>query len=288
MAWPVRPWLIGMTDRQQPFAAPVGNCKNSTEHLHAGSAGNEKVIVLAEDKTISGYRRVDSNPRTPVSPLTVDDVSLRVRLKKDDVVENDCSCDSAYMLGAMKRVGTAVRSKYHWIPRSQKCYIVMDNAGGHGTDEAIEEYRKMLLDDFNIEIIHQVPRSPYTNLLDLGVWCSLQSMVEKVHYQKRTDVGALVSSVNESWNISSGTSGLDSVIGKVWGRLRNVLVLIAEGKGSNDLVEKKRGKTFRNLDMPIEFLQTPLAPEQQSVATNNGTNDQPYDLVQDEEDSDEE
>ena len=65
-------------------------------------------------------------------------------------------------------------------------------------------------------------------------------------------------------------------------------VLIAEGKGSNDLVEKKRGKKFRNLDMPIEFLQTPLAPEQQSVATNNGTNDQPYDLVQDEEDSDEE
>ena len=122
----------------------------------------------------------------------------------------------------------------------------MDNAGGHGTDATIEQYKKMLLDDFNIELIHQVPRSPYTNLLDLGVWCSLQSTVEKMQYQKRTDV-------YEAWNTSFTVTGLDSVIGKVWNRLSNVLVLILEGNGSNNLVEKKRGKKFYNLDMPADF-----------------------------------
>ena len=50
----------------------------------------------------------------------------------------------------------------------------------------------------------------YTNLLDLGVWCSLQSTVEKMQYQKRTDVDTLVSSVYEAWNTSSTVTGLDS------------------------------------------------------------------------------
>ena len=170
-------------------------------------------------------------------------------------------------------------------PRSERCYIVMDNAGGHGTDATIEQYKKMLLDGTNIELIHQVPRSPYTNLLDLGVWCSLQSTVEKMQYQKRTDVDALVSLVYEAWNTSSTVTGLDSVIGKVWNRLSNVLVLILEGNGSNNLVEKKRGKKFYNLDMPADFLRRP-APEQ-PIAPNIGANDQPfYDLVLDEEESD--
>ena len=38
---------------------------------------------------------------------------------------------------------------------------MMDNTGGHGTDVSIIAYKKMLKDDCNIMIIHQVPRSPY-------------------------------------------------------------------------------------------------------------------------------
>lgn len=49
----------------------------------------------------------------------------------------------------------------------------MDNAGGHGTHEAIRSYTKTLEEDYNIEIIFQIPRSSYTNVLDLGVWMSL-------------------------------------------------------------------------------------------------------------------
>merc|ERR1712183_621252 len=105
-------------------------------------------------------------------------------------------------------------------------FMVMDNAGGHGTKETVKLYTEMLKTKYNIIIIHQVPRSPYTNLLDLGVWCSLQAAVEKEQYMKRTDVSALVNSVRNVWD----TRPLDVVIGKVWARMNKVLRLLVDGK----------------------------------------------------------
>jgi len=43
------------------------------------------------------------------------------------------------------------------------------------------------------------------------------------------------------------------MITRVFDRLQNVLVLIAEAKGKNDLVETKRGKNFYLLDLPIDL-----------------------------------
>ena len=43
------------------------------------------------------------------------------------------------------------------------------------------------------------------------------------------------------------------MITKVFDRLRNILVLIVEAKGKNDLVETKRGKNFYKLDLPIDL-----------------------------------
>ena len=53
----------------------------------------------------------------------------------------------------------------------------------------------------------------------------------------------------ETWNHGH----LDDMITRVFDRLRNVLVLIAEAKGKNDLVETKRGKNFYLLDLPIDL-----------------------------------
>ena len=107
---------------------------------------------------------------------------------------------------------------------------------------------------------------------------------------KRTDIYALVSSVKKAWAVRGNTIGLDHVISKVWGRLRNVLVLIVEGGGSNDSVEKKRGRRFRNLDMSQEFLTAYDGPPPQDEAAD--TDDDPLylDLIvdQEEEDSDNE
>lgn len=43
---------------------------------------------------------------------------------------------------------------------------------------------------------------------------------------------------------------LDGIINKVYGRLKKVLVLVVDGKGSNELVETKRGKQHVRSDLP--------------------------------------
>ena len=48
-------------------------------------------------------------------------------------------------------------------------FLMIDNTGGHGTILAIETHAKILLDGFNIEIIHQVPKLAETKILDLLV-----------------------------------------------------------------------------------------------------------------------
>ena len=123
----------------------------------------------------------------------------------------------------------------------------MENAGGHGTDDAITEYTKRLKEVYNIEIIHQIPRSPFTNVLDLGVWDALQAAVEKQHFMKRCSIDALVNTVNRTWNDDS----LDRSINNVFIRLQKVLCLINEGDGGNNLVETKRG--VKNKDLKFDF-----------------------------------
>jgi hypothetical protein len=48
--------------------------------------------------------------------LSQGDLDLRVRLQKNDELEEDVSCDSAYMLEAMRHVGIYMRAAFHWVP----------------------------------------------------------------------------------------------------------------------------------------------------------------------------
>ena len=137
-----------------------------------------------------------------------------------------------------------MREKFHWLKKDEVAYLVMDQAGGHGSNDAIDEYRRTLKEKYNVEIILQVPRSPYTNVLDLGVWCALQSIVEKQHRGKRCQASALVETVADVWR----TTEISRILTNVFDRMKKVLVLIVEAEGKNDLVETKRGKRFRSLD----------------------------------------
>jgi len=60
---------------------------------------------------------------------------------------------------------------------------------------AITQYIELLLDKYNVQIIFQVPRSPYTNTLDLGVWMCLYASIKREHYLKITNVKPLYNSV---------------------------------------------------------------------------------------------
>ena len=56
------------------------------------------------------------------------------------------------------------------MPRDEEIYLYLDNAGGHGTKEAVETYVTNLERDHNVICVHQRPCSPGSNMLDLGVW----------------------------------------------------------------------------------------------------------------------
>jgi hypothetical protein len=78
----------------------------------------------------------------------------------------DVNCNSEFMLEHMDSIGKAIRESHHWIPAEEPIYLIMDNAGGHGTNDAIEQYVSALWQSYSVKIIHQVDRGPEMNLLD--------------------------------------------------------------------------------------------------------------------------
>ena len=164
-----------------------------------GEIGNTKMIKLEGNIDIRSQKyRVDKDKSLPKVCIPLSALVLKVRVLEGDTVERDISCDSKYMLAAIDRVGKALREKMWWIAKEDEIFLIMDNAGGHGKNDIIELYTLNLKENYNVTIIHQVPRSPYCSTLDLGVWCSLQASVEKTHYMRRCNTDALVRSVKET------------------------------------------------------------------------------------------
>ena len=93
----------------------------------------------------------------------------------------------------------------------------------------------MLEEKYNLKTIFQIPRSPYTNVLDLGEWSSIQAKVEKEHFGKRYEVKALANSLMDTWE----KGDLNDTITSVFKQLKRVLAFIIEAKEKNNLVEEK-------------------------------------------------
>ena len=119
-----------------------------------------------------------------IVPLTLSLLTLFVKVPAGDIVDRDCTVDSEFMLETMPEVGRALRRKFSWLPFNTCIYLVMDNAGGHESYDAKAHYTEAFKKDHNVKIIWQVPRSPETNLLDLGIWMSIQATVENLHHKK--------------------------------------------------------------------------------------------------------
>ena len=168
--------------------------------------------------------------------------SLVVRMKKGDEREVDCSCNSEFMEKIMDEVGKAIRKHYDklGISREIPIFLFLDNAGGHGTQETVDKYVASLKEDHNVVCMFQRPRSPATNMLDLGVWMAFQSLVEKLHLSKRQEVTALCNTVNKAWDELDATK-----LRNVYERWKLVLDLIIKDKGGDRFIESNRGKLFR-------------------------------------------
>jgi len=145
------------------------------------TGGNKKWKELQPDDILDelGMRTMNDGVQ---DAITLDDLELFVQCQQGDEVDDDVICDSKFMLTKIRTIGEALRAAFHWIPANEKIYLVMDNTGGHGTDIAIAQYTAILANDHNVEVVWQVPRSPETNMLDLGVWMSVQAAVMRVHH----------------------------------------------------------------------------------------------------------
>ena len=168
--------------------------------------------------------------------------SLAVRMKKGDEREVDCSCDSAFMERIMDEMGQAIRDVYDTLGVSREIpiFLFMDNAGGHGTREAIDAYVALLKEKHNVVCVFQCPRSPATNMLDLGVWMAFQSVVEKLHLSMRQEVRALCNTVDRAWDELDATK-----LRNVYERWKLVLDLIIKDEGGDRYIEANRGKLFK-------------------------------------------
>ncbi|KAG7357475.1 hypothetical protein IV203_002163 [Nitzschia inconspicua] len=84
--------------------------------------------------------------------------------------------------------------------------------------------------------------SPETNMLHLGIWMSIQAVVTRVHRRRGSHPDALARSVEDAWNNYLSPSAFQNV----HERLKIVLHCIVDDNGGNSLVERKRGKFFRD------------------------------------------
>ena len=118
-----------------------------------------------------------------------------------------------------------------------------------------------LKEDDNVIIIHPVPRGPELNLLDLGVWMSLQSFVEKQHRGNMTDNKALARTCEESWDKFDST-----VFRNVYTQWQKVLQLVIDDKGGSKLVEKRKKEFISPIILPEDY--SPLPEDSDGEAGN--------------------
>ena len=149
------------------------------------------------------------------------------------------------MLHHVPLIAAEMREKMPLVPPTEPIYLVMDNAGCHGTQEAIEEYTRRLRNEYNVVIKFQPAHSPEVNALDLGIWMSLQSSVERKHRNRRRDIDALATTVQEAWRDLPADT-----IQRVFNRIPVVHQLFVESGGDNVNVEERRGR--RNIAVAPE------------------------------------
>jgi len=217
-----------------------------TYHTWSKTKKTKSIIHLSTKSDVYLLRNRTINPEEgPRRPLTIDDLVLHVQYVKGDFKEKDVNCNSQFMNNVMDEIGTSIRRDMTHVPNSEPIYLFMDNAGGHGKENVKDNYKKHLLEKYKIKILWQVPNSPETNLLDLGVWMGIQNSVEDVHRQHRLDEDVLAKSVVDAfWQFPS------EKITNIYKRWFKVLDLMVLNNGGNELIECNRGPNKSSNPLP--------------------------------------
>ena len=240
-------------------AADLVFCYNSFTQVRKTKAINKRLVKLDDHtKPVIGNRKIKYKRKSDESTLgerrvKLKDIELRVNPKSGKLIEKDITCDSDFMMNHIRDIGKSTRATYSFLEETHPVFLFMDNAGGHGKTEVKSEYERILKTEFNVHIVWQVPNSPETNMLDLGVWMALQSKVESIHRGKVMQSNELSKSVHQAFDEIS-----EDVLSRVFERWKMVLHLIRSGKGTNEVIEEHRGKLNRSL---LEPDQLPTVPD---------------------------
>ena len=152
-----------------------------------------------DEKDLILNHRIRTVPGGSDRPIELADFTLHVRVPRGKISEQDCSCDTKFMMDVIHEIGAAICAKKPHVPNWIPIHLFMDNAGGHGTDVAKSQYAFFLLDDYNIQIIWPCPNSLETNMLDLGAWMTIQHVVEEKHRHRMMNANALAQTVVEAF-----------------------------------------------------------------------------------------
>ena len=87
----------------------------------------------------------------------------------------------------------------------------------------------------------QVPRSPETNMMDLGVWMSIQAAVTRVHHNRRCHVDASATSIEDAWTGCLSEKAFKNV----HRRMKIFLQSVVKDEGGSKSVEEHQGKLFK-------------------------------------------
>ena len=89
--------------------------------------------------------------------MKIEDCILHRFICKGTTIERDTTCDSNFMMEHIRLIGKSIREKFHWVDDFIPIFLIMDNAGGHGTNKTKKEYERILLDEYNVIIIGKLP-----------------------------------------------------------------------------------------------------------------------------------
>ena len=213
------------------LSVPKNTAKEAKSKLVKLSQGTHGSIL--KNRTV---RYISEDGSVHERPLKMNDLQLKVNPQKGRSIEKDITCDSSFMINNIRDIGSAIRKNYSFLPNDHTVYLFMDNAGGHGKTEIKAEYEKILKEEFNVQVEWQVPNSPETNMLDLGVWVSIQSLVERIHKGKVMRTDELSNSV-----LTAFQDFPCEVLTNIYNRWKLTFHLILSGKGTNEVVEEYRG-----------------------------------------------
>ena len=79
-----------------------------------------KNITMEKDEMFTNL--FHKNIEGETLPVTLDAIELFVSIRAGDELDRDVTCDSAFMLEEMPKVGKALRERFHWVLQKEKIF----------------------------------------------------------------------------------------------------------------------------------------------------------------------